>query len=162
MRSESPWMVQKGARRRRNMVLEPRGRSVGLSGCARYRVNEADFSANQGGTASIFVALGFCQGRFFDFKEVFLCVMPAKESSTLPHPFTIRPPSCISATPTAPWQRMPWPATSGSRATTLCSSPAPMSTARKSRTRPRRPVSPQSSLWTTSWKAPAACWTCGS
>ena len=26
MRSESPWAVKKGARRRRNMVLEPRGR----------------------------------------------------------------------------------------------------------------------------------------
>ncbi len=41
-------------------------------------------------------------------------------------------------------------------------SPAPTSTARRSRTRPRRPASPPRNLWTTSSPASRESWICGS
>ena len=47
-----------------SLVLELEVRQVGPSGCARYRVLRQNVSANQGGTASIFVALGFSRGVF--------------------------------------------------------------------------------------------------
>ena len=56
-----------------------------------------------------------------NFQEDFLCVKTVRAIITSPRPFTIPAISCISATPTAPWLPMPWPATSGSRATTSSS-----------------------------------------
>ena len=60
-----------------------------------------------------------------------------KDTFISPPPSTTPQTSSTSATPTAPWPPTPWPGTSGSRVMTSCSSPAPTSTARRSRTRPR-------------------------
>ena len=58
------------------MVSEPECRYLGIPGRARYSVDEAKFLGyspgyfvNQGGTASILVALGFPKGDFFIFQE---------------------------------------------------------------------------------------------
>ena len=76
-------------------------------------------------------------------------------------PFTTPLPSCTSATPTAPWLPMLWPASRDCRATMCASSPAPMSTARRSRIRQKRLAAPPRSMWITSCWARAVCWICG-
>ena len=54
------------------MVLEPRGRSVGLSGYARYRVNEAEFFLQIKVVPRQFLSpLGFAKGDFSILRRFF-------------------------------------------------------------------------------------------